>query len=188
MTTSCKRIALVVLIVVLAALPATVAAQSAPRSDTPMQQAPGAPVANADPSALTSGEAGFLDTTRPHRQKLGTLFDALREYQRLADAGQLDQVEGNALLALTYQFTAAQQAFDSPSPSPRFDRYVQTIRQAAHNGHDAAGLLLQAQHAASDRDRNAPINAARPLVGDGGRAQRDADSLLTTIVPAVAVP
>jgi len=141
-----------------------------------------------DLPALSTDEATYLDSTAPHREHLANLFASLQEYQRIAEAGQLGQMDGNVLRALDYQFTAAQQAFNATSPSGRFDRYVQTVRQATQHGHDAAGFLLQAQHAAPDEDHDGPIAQARPHVNSGVRFRQDADDLLSFIVPIDVTP
>jgi hypothetical protein len=138
--------------------------------------------------ALSQPEADYLSATGAHRERLAKLYVSLQEYQRLADAGQLEQADGNALLALRYQFSHAQQAFNGASPSGRFDRFIQAARSAAQNGRDAANLLLQAQHAGPNDDHDAPVNSARPLVSAGARFQRDADDQLSSIVPVDVDP
>jgi hypothetical protein len=138
--------------------------------------------------ALSQPEADYLSATGPHRERLARLFTSLQESQRLAEAGELGQIDGNTLLALRYQFTSAQQAFAGASPSGRFDRYVAAARAAARNGRDAADLLLQAQHAGPNDDRDAPIASARPLVSAGARSQRDADDELSFITPVAVGP
>jgi len=178
-------------LVVAATLPGTTQAQST-SSCAPGERSGGRPLCwqgdGAGLPALSPGEADYVNATGSHRERLAALYASLQEYQRIAEAGQLGQVDGNALLALRYQFSAAQQAFDGASPSTRFERYVQTVRQAAQHGQNASSLLLQAQHAGPDEDRDAPIAQARPLVNAGDRSRHDADDLLSTMVPIAVNP
>src|SRR3954471_9278474 len=69
----------------------------------------------------TPAEAQYLAVTGPYRDRLARLLAQLVEAQRLADAGQIEQVDSDALSALLSDLWAAQRLFEGSTHPPRLD-------------------------------------------------------------------
>jgi len=130
-------------------------------------------------------EADYLTATAPYRDRLGSMLAELAEDQRRADAGQIDQVDGDALSALLNDFWAARRVLVVASFPPRLTRYVQTIDMALARALDAADKLSHARRTDSDTERDTLIVSARPLTASSGRLQQEAEQALISVVPIV---
>jgi hypothetical protein len=130
-------------------------------------------------------ESDYLTVTEPYRDRLGAMLADLAEAQRLADAGQIDQVDGDALSALLNDFWAARRIIVAPSRPPRLDQYVQTVDMALARALDAGDKLFHARRTNSDTERDTLIVNARPLTASSARLQQEADQLLSSVVPIV---
>lgn len=130
-------------------------------------------------------EAAYLASTALFRDRLGAMLAQLADEQRLADAGQIDQVNGDELSALLNDFWAARRVIVLASFPPRFTRYVRTMDLALAQALDAGDKLFHARRTDSDTERDTLILLARPLTASSARLQQEAEQNLSTLVPMV---
>jgi hypothetical protein len=90
-------------------------------------------------------EAEYLTVTAPYRDRLGAMLAQLVEAQRLADAGQIQQVDSDALGLLVNDLWAAQKVFANATPPPR--------RLHADDGYVVATGLERCRHAGARPSR-----------------------------------
>ena len=130
-------------------------------------------------------EAQYLTVTAPYRDRLGTMLGHLVEAQRLADAGQIEQVDGDALSLLLNDLWAAQKVFASATHPPRLDDYTRTMDMSLRQALNAGDMLVHARRSDSDTDRATLIAGARPFTAAGAQLQEQADRALSFVLPII---
>jgi hypothetical protein len=130
-------------------------------------------------------EADYLTLTAPYRDRLSAMLGQLVEAQRLADAGQIEQVDPDALSQLQDDLWAAQRVLTNTSHSPRLDDYARTMNMGLRQALSADDMLVHARRSDSDTERATLITNARPFTAAGAKLQKDAEQALSYVVPVI---